>query len=355
VLHPDDDAATHPAGPEPEWRESCYCNFFDTESRFCGAAWQGLRPHTHRAEAVFLLFDRERDVVSSIATDLDVPADAHFRSLGNQRFECIEPWSHWRAYYREGANWINLDWEQLSRMCDHDPIGGATVAGEGSGSSGKESNDERSFYRTAKHFEAAGRIEVDGEVDGERIAFTGFGQRDRAWGPRNYGLMRFMWWETVQFTDDEAAHVMLLRDAGAEMMLFGFLHRDGVTRPAAEFSSEVTYDADPGVPISARQRLVDDQGRELNIARMEIMRRLPLTILPGGKDLVPREIASEDESAYYWTWQRYTRDDGTVGHGMIDQAYWRGMQLTTFASTKAVGKLYDYGLERTSRAARGVV
>ncbi|MEV4420147.1 hypothetical protein AB0L40_09260 [Patulibacter sp. NPDC049589] len=340
MLTHDDDATIHQAGEVPEWRESFYVNFADTESRFYGAAWQGLRPNVGVAEATFLLFDRKTARVRSVDTALQVPGDSDRRSLGNQRFECIDPWSHWRVHYEDDAAKLQIDWRQTTATIDHDPTGtpGQDVDGE-------LPEDEASFYRVAKHFEATGTIDCVGEIDGEPIAFTGFGTRDRAWGPRNYGLLRFMWWQTVQFPDGDAVHVMLLRDADDAINLFGMLHRDGRSLPATIAEVDVAYDdAVTGAPVSGSQRFVDVEGRELVITGMEPMHVAPMTILADGTDVVPRRVESPDEKVYFWTWQRFVRSDGVVGHGMVDQAYWQGLQQSRFASTAATGRLYDFGL-----------
>jgi hypothetical protein len=104
-LNYDDDASIHKTGPEPEWRESYYCNFFDTESRFYGTAWQGVRPNQQRAEALFVLCERGKPLIWNVDTNLQVPGDngEERRALGYQRFECVEPWRLWLIRYDDGS------------------------------------------------------------------------------------------------------------------------------------------------------------------------------------------------------------------------------------------------------------
>jgi hypothetical protein len=334
-LDYEDDAAMHPTGPTPEWRESYYCNFFDTESRFYGAAWQGVRPNQQRAEAVFLLFERDKALIQSVDTNYHVPADIgeERRALAHQRFECRKPWSHWTVHFDDGAAKVELDWRQLSAVCDWDT---AEPVAPGS-----------RFLTNAKHYEAAGAITVKAEIDGRSIEFSGFGERDRAWGPRNYGVLAFGWWQTVQFPDGDAAHVWTMHNAGEGVRLYGFLHRDGVTRPAASFAAEVGYDGENGPPNATKQRLVDVDGRELVIDAMELMQVLSFATQAGGADLEVGKATSKEEKPYYWTWQRFIRDDGSVGHGMIDLAFWRGMQKRSFTADVPDGALYDYGRSET--------
>jgi hypothetical protein len=341
MLRQSDDATIHEASDALDWRESFYVNFFDTESRFYGAAWQGLRPNAGVAEAAFLLFDREQAVVRSVELALRVPGDTDRRRLGHQQFTCLSPWQHWRVDYDDGTAKLQIEWTQTSATIDHDPTG---APGRAADDYVAAPADEASFYRVAQHYEATGTISCTGEIDGEPVSFTGFGTRDRAWGPRDYGLMRFMWWQTVQFPDGAAAHVMLLQDADDDMRLFGMVHRDGRSRPAVAASCDVRYDGENGPPIPGSQRFVDDEGRSIVITAAEPMQIQPFAILPDGKDLEARRVTSDAEKAYFWTWQRFTREDGVVGHGMIDQAYWPGQQHTTFAATIPTGRLYDFGL-----------
>ncbi|MEV4420150.1 hypothetical protein AB0L40_09275 [Patulibacter sp. NPDC049589] len=344
MLQHHDDDSIHTASDAPTWRESFYCNFADTESRYYGVAWQGVRPNQEVAEAVFVLFDRETALIRSVQTQLPVAADTDRRAVGNQTFTCHEPWRHWSVTFDDGTSNLTVDWQQLSEVCDHDATG---TPGRPVDPDTVEAPDEASFYGAAKHFEATGRIEASGEVDGRPISFTGFGTRDRAWGPRNWGLLGFCWWQTTQFADGDAVHALLLQEkVGDDMSLFGMLHRDGRTRPAMLLECEIGYDGEPGPPTSARQRWVDDEGRELIIESMQLLAHQPFAILADGQNLEPRTIETPEENAYFWTWQRFVRDDGVVGHGMIDQACWSGMQHTTFASTVPTGKLYDYGVSQ---------
>jgi hypothetical protein len=342
MLQPSDDETIHELGTAPTWRESFYCNFFDTESKFYGVAWQGVRPNQEVAEAVFILFEGDTPLISSVETRLKVPADIDRRAVGHQRFECLEPWRHWQLEYDDGTSKLSVDWQQLSEICDHDPTG---TPGSETSADDVEAPDEESFYGTAKHFEATGKIEATGEINGRPISFTGFGTRDRAWGPRNWGLLGFCWWQTTQFADGDAVHALLLQEkVGDDIRLFGLLHRDGRSRPAMLLECEIGYEGEPGPPSSARQRWVDDEGRELIVASMELLQAQPFAVLEDGQNLEPREVATPAENPYYWTWQKFVRDDGVIGHGMIDQACWAGMQHTSFVSTIPTGRLYDYGL-----------
>jgi hypothetical protein len=339
-LNYDDDAAIHPTGDAPEWRESFYCNFFDTESRYFGTAWQGVRPNQERAEAVFLLFDGDTPLIQAVDTNYHVPPDigAERRAIANQRFECVEPWSHWTIHYDDGSARVDIDWQQISEVCDWD--------------SDEDAPDpDKKFLGSAKHFEAAGTVSVAAEVDGRSIAFTGFGERDRAWGPRNYGLLAFSWWQTVQFPDGDAAHVWAMHNPGDKLRLYGFLHRDGVSRPAAFYDCEIGYDGENGPPNATKQKLVDDQGRELLIGSMELMQVLAFATQADGANLEVGNAKSEEEKPYYWTWQKFVRDDGVVGHGMIDLNFWRGNQYPSFTADVPAGTLYDYGLNREQASA----
>ncbi|MEA2166769.1 MAG: hypothetical protein QOF76_69 [Solirubrobacteraceae bacterium] len=341
-LHYSDDASVHEKTDAFDWRESWYCNFFDTESRFFGTAWHGVRPNQERGESVFVLFENGQppliyDVDTHMKVDKDVGEER--LSAGHHRFECVEPWSHWKVHYDNGTAKATVDWKQFSEVCDWEER-------EAVVSDGKE------FLAAAKHYEAAGAVTVNAEVDGRKIEFAGFGERDRAWGVRNYGPLSYSWWHVAQFPDGDAMHAWAMVTPDGEMRLYGFLHRDGVSRPTVKFTCEVEYDGEDGPPIKSSWHLIDDQGRELICTEMTMMQELAFRTEADGAALETGRAHPEQKTGlWYWTWQRCVRDDGVIGHGMVDLNLWRGENRSSFEATGPCGALYTYGLETSSSAA----
>lgn len=320
----DDDAAIHAPTDAIDWRESYYVNFFDHDSDLHGLAWQGVRPNEGLGEAVFLLFDGDKPLVHSI--DLAVPVAQDIGqerlALRRQSFECITPWRHWAVRYRDGDAEVDVDWHQSTAVCAWH------------------------YDVPAERYEVSGRVSVEATVGGRRIAFEGYGTRDRAWGVRNYGPMPHAWWAVAQFPDGMVVHVNAAkRDEGYG--LYGFLHQDGASRELVSFEADgVAYSGDSGPPEAARQRFVDDAGRELVIAGLDRMHYVPFRTEPGGSQLQNEEPGDQETGRFFFSFQRFQRSDGVVGRGMIDLVLWRGNTPVEFsASAPLFSRLYSYGLD----------
>jgi len=331
MLRLEDDERIHPHTANLDWRESYYCNFVDMQSDLCGLAWQGVRPNAGVGEQVFLLFDGEKELIRSVNMTMPIaPTIGEERvRMGPQVFECVEPWRHWRVNYDDGKHQVRLDWQQTTSVCDWD----------------RSSIERTDFLSKAERFELVGRTQVEAVVDGRAIKFSGYGVRDRAWGVRNYGWLKFSWWLNAQFPDGSAVHAFPLIDGDNNCRLFGYLHQDGETRGLVSFElSGVTYSTD-GSPAAARHMLAaDDKGRKIRITRMERINYLRLMTDAEGGQLEDRDPGGREKGRMYLTFQRFTRDDGVVGRGMVDNNYWADAQLDSLrAEAPLYSSLYDFG------------
>jgi hypothetical protein len=323
ALHYDDDLAAHERSSAPAWRESYYMNFFDQKSDLHGLAWVGVRPNDERGEMLCALFDGSETLLRAIDFKVPVPRDVgeERRGLGPLKFDPVEPWSHWRLSFDDGSSNLQVDWRQLSEWCDWD----------------------WEDLTSSKHYQAAGRVEVKGNVGGREIAFTGTGERDRAWGERDYGFWTFVWWVIAQFEDGDATHVFLIRDHDGNDRLHGHLTRDGRSRPVARYTADVEYEPNGGPPEHVRQVIVDDEGRELVLERNERMHYFAFNA--DGRQVEDAPAGDMDRGRMFWTFHRWIRDDGAVGRGMIDYVFHAGNQPPRIESSGPIySSLYDYGL-----------
>lgn len=325
----DDDENVHEVTDSIDWRESYYVNFFDTESDLNGLAWQGVRPNAGVGEAAFVLYDGDKPLIRSVSFHIPVAKDIgpERAALGNQEFVCVEPWKNWQIRFDDGTDRAVVDWKQLSGNCDWDWEG-----------------------TNSKHFQTAGRVDVEAVVDGRTIRFSGFGERDRAWGPRNYSGTTFTWWQTVQFPDAVAAHVFTSKVPGGSHdnhRLMGYLHQDGETFPLASFTaSEVVYgDHAGGPPVGGKLELVDTKGRALSIAKIEPLHQL--NFVSDGAQVEDREPEpGENVTLMHFTFDRFVRSDGSVGRGMIDCPREPGERPERFRAVEpCYSHLHNYGLD----------
>lgn len=322
ILLEKDDAEFHKRGPEPDWRESYYCNFIDLNSDLCGVAWQGARPNSGEGEAVFILCDGNKDIIRSVNMNVPVPlVDDPARKIGSQEFVCLEPWRRWDIRFRQDNAKIDVNWTQMSDVCDYDG------------------------YLNSRHFQAAGRVSVKAIVDGREIQFQGYGERDRAWGVRNYGPIQYLIWLTVQFSDDVACHVFVLATSKDDPVytLSGYLHMDGITRGLASCEAAMRYDGERGPPVGGSMKIKDDMGRELDLVEFNIINHVGFGAAKDDASKLGQDL-SESESLMFLTFQSFRRGDGAMGKGMVDMNCRVGVQPPTFTSLPPLNSsLYPFG------------
>jgi hypothetical protein len=320
-----DDARHHDVTEAEDWRESYYCNFADPTSGLHGVAWQGVRPNMERGEAVFVLYDGDRPLIHSV--DMGVPVDrtvgAERVHIGNQRFECVDPWRRWNVHFDDGTSSATVEWTQLTETCDW---------------------DWEDLTGGSKHFQAAGTVQVRARVAGRELEFSGYGERDRAWGPRNYDPIEFSWWVVAHFPDDVTAHGFV-QLVGGEYRLMGFLHAAGRTRPLAQFTAEdAVYEPQNGPAASATMRFIDDEGRQISLLSQRV-HYLSFGTSEGGAELEERDPGDQATGRMYLTFQQFTRTDGVQGRGMIDNNLRVGTAPASFAAGEPNhSTLYDYGM-----------
>jgi hypothetical protein len=328
ILMESDDANFHKRGPEKDWRESYYCNFVDLNSDLCGVAWQGARPNSGEGEAVFILCDGKKDLVRSVNMHVPVPlTDDPGRKIGFQEAVCLEPWRRWDVRYREGNAKVDVEWTQMSDFCDYDA------------------------YMDTRHFEAAGKVKVTGKIGDREVAFTGYGERDRAWGVRNYGPIQFLIWMTAQFSDDVAVHVfvLLLNEENPVYKLSGFLHKDGQTRGLASCEASLTYDGDRGPPTGGSMILTDDLGRKLEIDEFKIINHVGFGASDDDASKLDSDL-SKSKSLMFLTFQTFRRRDGVLGKGMLDLNCWAGNHPAAIKSLPPLcSTLYPFGRQGKQR------
>jgi len=323
ALKPDDDTAAHPIGHAPHWRESYYCNFFNVQDDTYGLAWIGVRPNVERGEALFAIFDKDVPLLRYVDFKVPVARDigAERKHLGPLNFRCVAPYREWEIGFDDSRSQALVKWRRMSDVCDWD----------------------WEDLTASKHYQHAGRVEVEANIEGRQVRFSGTGERDRAWGERDYGFWRFVWWLVVQFPDDVASHVFLMRDENGEGRLHGYLHKAGRTRPVSRYQAQVTYSYEGGPPEQAVQLITDDEGRTLRLTEMQRMNYFAFTADgPQVEDAPPPD--GLNQGLMYWTFNRYQRDDGVMGRGMIDHVCWKGYQQTDIDARGPVrSTLYPFG------------
>lgn len=163
-----EDELLHPPTDELKWRESYYFNWLDLDNKISGFSTIGIVPNENRREFVFLLFLEDRNEVYYKEPPLQ-EYDANINIMlknKNLSYKLIEPFKKWEISYKSRKIEFDVTFETRFPTFNF----------------GKDSS--KSWHQ---HFESSGKI--TGKLlkkDGENIHISGYGQRDKSWGFRDW-------------------------------------------------------------------------------------------------------------------------------------------------------------------------
>jgi hypothetical protein len=223
-LVPEDDY-THPLGPEPNFNESMYFNFFDRERQVGGFVRIGNRANEGRAELTVTVYLPDGRVLFTFKRPQIENNDAF--DCGGLRFEVLEPGQTLRTVYEgkvleladprgmsdPGKAFAESPKRRLSLDLEHDAVG--PMFG---GSASKQESERSAEQQFAKaHYEQHMAVVGTLQLDGEEIPIDGFGLRDHSWGPRYWQAIHSYEWLTLNFGADFGAMISVIRrDADSE-------------------------------------------------------------------------------------------------------------------------------------------
>jgi hypothetical protein len=207
-ITPKDDY-THPLGPESNFNESMYFNFFDRARNAGGFLRLGNRANEGYAEMTLVLYQPDGSVLFQFKRPEITNNDA--MDVGGMRFEVIEGLQKLRTTYEGRAVFLT----EPSQMADpgaafknnpHKPVKVDLLheaAGPAYGSTGadrKVVDPEKEFAKAhyEQHMKVTGAVEVDGIL----TRIDGLGLRDHSWGPRYWQAIHRYRWLTINFAPD---------------------------------------------------------------------------------------------------------------------------------------------------------
>ncbi len=168
-LASESDDYLHEPDQRLKWRESYYFNWVDYNNLISGFSTLGILPNEKKREFVFILFiDNKREVYYR-EPDLSHYDKNDINSMLKDKkltYTMIEPLKEWKIEYNSRTYKFNLTFKNR-----HQPY-----------YFGKDSS--ASWHQ---HFESTGRI--NGSLilrKGKEIQLSGFGQRDKSWGYRDW-------------------------------------------------------------------------------------------------------------------------------------------------------------------------
>ncbi len=233
-LVPEDDF-THPLGPEENFNESMYFNFFDRARGVGGFLRLGNRANEGHAEMTVTLYLPDGRVLFMFKRP-EISNNDSF-DAGGCRFEVLEPSQRLRTSYQGSV----VELEDARSLSDpsrafresprkrvqvdlvHDAAGPMYGGARSHEQSELPAEQQFASAHYEQHMQVSGTIEIDDET----LAIDGFGLRDHSWGPRYWQAIESYEWLTMNFGPDLGAMVSVIRRDADNIRMGGVIIRDG--------------------------------------------------------------------------------------------------------------------------------
>jgi len=244
---------TQPLGPEPNFNDSMYFNFFDNAKGLGGFLRIGNRANEHYAEVTLTLYQPDGTVLFNFKRPEITHNDAF--DAGGMRFQTIEPLLRHRTTYEGTAVYLadpgqladpkhafmNNPHKPVSIDLVHEAVGPVY----GASGEGQEHGDPEKQFAKA-HYEQHMRVTGAVSVDGHTVQVDALGLRDHSWGPRYWQNIFSYRWLTCSFGPALNIMVSEIRQTPESRLQNGVVIRDGT------LDRVVTVDIDsrfrPGTP-----------------------------------------------------------------------------------------------------------
>ena len=318
-LAPEDEY-THTPDAASNYNESMYFNMFDPDRKIGGWFRIGNRPNEGYAEMTTCLYLPGGRVAFMYAKPKI--SDNKQLAAGGMKIEVVEPFKKLRVTYDGKAVVLDdpLQMNEPSKAFRENPVlpcqveldyegaspmfGGETVKEDGSA---LDIDPEKSFAKAhyEQHVAAKGRFVVDGEV----FEVSGFGLRDKSWGPRYWQAIHWYRWLPMNFGRDFAMMLSIVAGETGEPRQGGMVLKDGKYDLISEVSIDSDWDKN-WYQTAMRAHVKTESGAEYDVEG-EVLSLIPLrnrrTALDGS-ELNTR--ITEGMTEY--------RCNGMVGYGMSE-------------------------------------
>jgi hypothetical protein len=271
-LAPEDDY-THPLGPEPNFNESMYFNFFDPKQSIGGFIRIGNRANEGRAEVTVTLYLQDGRVLFAFKRAPIEHNDAF--DAGGARFEVLEPTQKLRTTYSGSV----ADLAEPRKMEDprkaftesprcrveldliHDAVG--PMYGHAADKKEQEQAPDQQFAKA--HYEQHMAVTGTLKIGDEELAIDGYGLRDHSWGPRHWQAIESYEWLTMNFGKDLGAMVSIVRRDAENIRVGGVVIRDGefLAIKSAEIDAEYEENGLYHKRVTAKIKTSDGESHEI--------------------------------------------------------------------------------------------
>ncbi len=318
-LDPQDEY-THTPDAAANYNESMYFNMFDPEQKVGGWFRIGNRPNEKYAETSVCIYLPDGRVGFMFGRPKIENNDE--MNAGGLKVDVIEPFKKLKVTYEgkvllldkpfDMANpskafkdhptvscSVSLDYEGVSPM-----FGGETVKEDGSS---LEIDPEKSFAKAhyEQHMAASGTI----TVGDESWTVSGFGLRDKSWGPRHWQAINWYRWLPMNFGRDFGMMISIVTNEEGQERHGGMVLKDGAYDLIEEVKIESEWDEN-FYQTSLQADVKTKSGAEYRVDG-KVLSLIPLRnrrTTPDGEELNTR--ITEGMTEY--------RCDGHVGYGLSE-------------------------------------
>ncbi len=278
-LEPEDDGM-HELGPEENFNESAYYNFFDAKRQLGGFVRLGNRANEGQAEMTVCLFLPPEDggegagrVLFAFARPKIANNDAF--DAGGLRFDVLEPTERHRTTYRGRA--IDLvdpnlladparafresPRREIELDLEHTAVG--PLYGKKNDREESQRSADQQFAKA--HFEQHMAVRGQLEIEGNRFEIDGFGLRDHSWGPRYWQAIQSYEWLTMNFGPDLGLAVSRIQTDGSSGKRGGVIIRGQTLQRIVDAEVEAEYASNGLYHKSVTTHLTTDDGERHTI------------------------------------------------------------------------------------------
>ncbi len=294
------DEYTHDPGEAKNYNESMYFNVFDPATKAGGWFRIGNRANEGYAEVSVCLYLPDGRVAFTFGRP--TITDNAEMNAGGLKIEVVEPFKRLKVSFsgkalvlarplemadpkkawRENpsvACTVDLDYEGVSPM-----YGGETLKADGSA---LDIDPEKSFAKAhyEQHCAASGVI----TVGDERFDITGFGLRDKSWGPRYWQAIDWYRWCPMNFGRDFGMMLSTIGDGKGGAREGGMVFRDGVYDLITACQIDSDWDEN-GYQTALRARIGTAGGKSYEVTG-KVLSLIPLRnrrTAPDGTEMTTR-------------------------------------------------------------------
>ncbi len=312
-VKPEDDY-THPLGPEDNFNESVYFNFFDRENSRGGFIRMGNRANEGYAEMTVIVFNSD----GSAFFNYKKPeiSDNDGWDAGGAKIEVVTAGEQIRTLYdgsalhmadprdmkNPGSAFKSNPFRKICLDLQHHGVG--PMYGH-VGEPGDGNDFARAHYE--QHMRVEGTLSIEGEKD---IQISGHGLRDHSWGPRYWQSISSYRWITGNYGDDLGMVLSVVGDRRG-----GMFHKGNEFLQVKDIELNTEYEEG----TSFHKKLVADVTLE-NGDQHQVVGRV--------KGFIPLRNRRSEQITYIGEGMtEYTLDGDRVGYGLSEYLNQPGDEL----------------------------